>query len=160
MCVCGVCVCGVCVRVSLVCVYVWRLQGVGAVRLQSLTASSRLFRLRLPFVRRVSLDERSLSMGLDVKDFKDDFAARSRSREIEDGVGGGKSGSYSAGMRGDSAAKACEDAVGGLVLDDDWADDAAAADLRIEIEGQQSRHDLDVSQEVSSGDPGRFLNGA
>jgi hypothetical protein len=50
--------------------------------------------------------------------------------------------------------------VGGLVLDDDWADDAAAADLRIEIEGQQSRHDLDVSQEVSSGDPGRFLNGA
>lgn len=102
-------------------------------------------------------------MGLDVKDFKDDLAGRSRSREREDSVGGGKSESYPAGMRGDSAAKACEDAVGGLVLNDGWEDDAAAADLQIEMEGQQSRHDLDVSQvsqEVSSGDPGRFLNGA
>jgi hypothetical protein len=142
------------------CVCVWKLKGVGALRFESLTVPSRLFLLRLPFVRRVSLDERSLSMGLDVKDFKDDFAARSRSREREDGVGGGKSGSYPAGMRRDPAAKACEDAVGGLVLDDDWEDDAAAEDLQIEMEGQQSKHDLDVSQEVSSGDPGRFLNGA
>lgn len=135
------------------------LKGFRAVRLVTLTASSRLFPMRLPLACRVSLDDRSLSMGLDVKYFKDDFPARSRSTEREDGVEGGMSGSYPAGMRGDSAAKASEDAVGGLVLNEDWEHDAVAADLRIEMEGQQSRHDLDVSQDVSSGDPGRFLNG-